>query len=76
MFPAQAERYYDELLKAFIRLAAFPAMGRAHTRSTPPVRIHPTRQHLVIYTEDAEGITILRILGAAQDWSVILSALE
>ncbi|MGI3185465.1 type II toxin-antitoxin system RelE/ParE family toxin [Nioella aestuarii] len=74
--PAQAERHYDQLLESFDRLAAFPLMGRLHALATPPVRIHPMRQHLVIYTEDAEGITNLRILGSAQDWSVILSALE
>ena len=74
--PAQAEWYYDQLLESFDRLAAFPRMGRAYTCATPPVRIHPVRQHLVIYTEDAEGITILRILGGAQDWSGIMSALE
>ena len=74
--PKQADAYARDLNRSFTTLATFPRMGRAHTRSTPPVRVHPTRQHLAIYTEDADGITILRILGAAQDWSGILSALE
>jgi toxin ParE1/3/4 len=73
---AQADSYARGLNRTFGTLAEMPRMGRAYTRATPPVRIHPVRQHLVIYTEDAEGITILRILGGAQDWSVILSALE
>lgn len=74
--PAQAERYYDHLLDSFARLTEFPQLGRFHATSMPPVRIHPTRQHLVIYTDDAHGITILRVLGAAQDWGAVLAMLE
>ncbi len=63
----QAERYADVLFAVFDLLAEFPEMARERTESTPPVRIHPTRSHLVIYRLEGQGVEIIRILHAHQN---------
>ncbi len=63
---AQAERYADSLFAAFDLLAEFPEMARAREEFTPPVRIHASGSHLVIYRQEGQGIEIIRILHAHQ----------
>lgn len=63
----QAERYVDGLFALFALLAEFPEMAREHTEFAPPVRIHPSGSHLVIYRLEGQGIEIIRILHAHQN---------
>lgn len=61
---SQAEHYADGLFALFDLLAEYPEMAREREEFTPPVRIHPSGSHLVIYRRDGQGIEIIRILHA------------
>ena len=74
--PQQAERYTDALEETFKRLLAMPEMARERLEFTPPVRIHPSGEHLVIYRIETDHLEILRILGGRQDWLAILQAVD
>ena len=68
----QAERYSDSLLAVFDLLADFPELARERGEFTPPVRIHPSGSHLVIYRSERQGIEIIRVLHAHQNLMVFL----
>lgn len=68
----QAERYADGLFAVFDLLAEFPEMARERREFTPPVRIHLSGSHLVIYQLDGQGIQIIRILHAHQNLTAYL----
>jgi len=68
----QADRYTDGLFALFDLLAAFPEMARERTEFTPPVRIHPSDAHLVIYRKEGSGIEIIRVLHARQNLTAYL----
>lgn len=69
---AQADRYADGLFSLFDLLADFPEIARERVEFSPPVRIHPSGVHLVIYRSDGQGIEIIRILHAHQNLSAYL----
>jgi toxin ParE1/3/4 len=58
----QSDRYIDALFAVLDVLADFPELAREKREFTPPVRIHPTREHLVVYLRDGQGIDVIRIL--------------
>lgn len=68
----QADRYADGLFALFDLLAQFPEMARERHEITPPVRIHPTGAHLVIYRQAGQGVEIIRILHAHQNLMAFL----
>jgi len=68
----QADHYADSLFALFDLLADFPEMARERDEFTPPVRIHPSGMHLVIYRSDRQGVEIIRILHAHQNLSAFL----
>lgn len=68
----QADRYADGLFALFDLLADFPEMSRERGEFTPPVRIHPSGEHLVIYRTDGQGGEIIRILQAQQNLTAYL----
>ncbi|MDM7978766.1 MAG: type II toxin-antitoxin system RelE/ParE family toxin [Rhizobium sp.] len=72
----QADRYLDELVQAFDRVARSPTLFRERLEFMPPVRIYPYRGHLIVYVGLEGQVTILRILGGRQDWQAILRALD
>ena len=72
----QADQYVDELEQIFNTFAAMPEMARERREFSPPVRIHPHRQHLVIYREASDTVEIIRVLGGAQDWMAVLKRLD
>ncbi|SEO20151.1 toxin ParE1/3/4 [Gemmobacter aquatilis] len=63
----QAERYADSLFAVFDLLADFPELARERREVTPPVRIHPSGSHLVLYRLEGQGIEIVRILHSHQN---------
>ncbi len=73
---AQAERHVDGLWSVFQQLTRFPEMARLRKEFTPPVRVHATGRHVIVYLDTLEHIDIIRILGARQDWTGLLSALD
>lgn len=69
----QAERYSDGIFALFDLLAAYPEMAREREDFTPPVRIHPSGSHLVIYRREGQGVEIIRILHAHQNLMAYLN---
>lgn len=65
--PQQADSYVDALFATFDLLADFPQMARVRSEFAPPVRIHPSGTHLVIYQITDQGIDIIRLLHAHQN---------
>ena len=47
-------------------------MARERHEITPPVRIHPSGAHLVIYRQAGQGVEIIRILHAHQNLMAFL----
>lgn len=70
---AQADAYTDGLFALFDLLADHPEMARERREFTPPVRIHPTGAHLVIYHLQQHRPEIIRILHARQDLAAYLA---
>lgn len=74
--PQQADGYTDILQDTFDRLLFMPQMARERPEFDPPVRIHPSAEHLIIYRVMSDHLAILRILGAGQNWQAILRAVD
>ncbi|MEI4263178.1 type II toxin-antitoxin system RelE/ParE family toxin [Roseovarius sp. D0-M9] len=68
----QADRYADGLFAIFGLLAEFPEIARERAELSPPVRIHPSGVHLVIYRLDGQWVEIIRILHAHQNLTAYL----
>lgn len=68
----QADRYVDGLLSLFDLLAEFPEIARERTEFSPPVRIHPSGVHLIIYRLEGQEVEIIRILHAHQKLTAYL----
>lgn len=69
----QADRYADGLFALFDLLAEFPEMARERGEFSPPVRIHASGVHLVIYRLEGQGVEIIRILHAHQNLTAYLA---
>lgn len=72
----QADRYADILEDTFDRLLFMPEMARERPEFDPPVRIHPSAEHLLVYRIQQDHLVILRVLGAGLDWQAILRAAD
>lgn len=68
----QADRYADGLFALFDLIVEFPEIARERTEFSPPVRIHPSGAHLVMYRKTEAGIEIIRILHAHQNLAAFL----
>lgn len=53
-----------------------PEMTRERDEFDPPGRIHPSAEYLIIYRMEEDYLAILRVLGAGQDWKMILRAAD
>ena len=69
----QADRYADGLFALFDLLAAYPEMAREREEFTPPVRIHPSGSHLVIYRREGQEVEIIGIPHAHQNLMAYLN---
>lgn len=70
----RADRYIDEMVRAFELVASIPTLARERPEFKPPVRIHAHQSHVIVYALGADEVIILRVLGGRQDWVSILSA--
>lgn len=68
----QADHYADALFALFDLLAEFPQMARERAEFSPPVRIHPSGVHLVIYRLEGQGVEIIRVVHAHQNLTAYL----
>lgn len=66
--PAQADRYQDSLTDLFERLSHYPGLAWLRAEHDPPVRIFAHKAHLVVYEDEPEGIFIVRVRHAHEDW--------
>ncbi len=64
----QADEYAAGLTRVFKFLASFPRAARERVEANPPVRAHPYKSHIVVYTIDQEEILIVRIRHGHEDW--------
>lgn len=65
---AQAERYYAGLHGIFDFLEQNPNVARKRLHIQPPARMHPHKSHLVFYQLEDQGILIIRIRHAHENW--------
>ena len=65
--------YIDSIEAACVRLSEMPRMCRERHEYAPPVRIHPHREHLIVYVLDEENIDAVRILHARMDLDASLA---
>lgn len=72
----QADRYIESLVVVFDLLLAMPKMAHERMDFVPPVRIHPSGSHLIIYRTNEGFLDILRALGGQLDWQLLLESLE
>ena len=66
----QAERYKNQLEKAFQIISENPTIAQLRDEITPPVRIYPAQKHIIIYSilEDSHTVNILRIRHQRENW--------
>lgn len=76
--PDTAERFLLCAQAAFERLAAQPLMGAPLALRHPDLagmrkwRVQDFNSHLIFYQPRADGVSIVRVLNAAQDWWSLL----
>ncbi len=63
----QAEIYLKSLKEKCQFLADNPKLTRKRDEFTPPVRIHPHKEHLIIYLIEEDYILIVRVLYKKMD---------
>jgi toxin ParE1/3/4 len=49
-----------------------PEIARERREFDPPVRVHPSAQHVIIYRLEADHLANLRVLGGHQNWQAFL----
>jgi toxin ParE1/3/4 len=65
----QSDHYIDGLNWLFDILAENPELGRLRTDIEPPVRVHPHKSHVVLYTlDESRRPLIIRIRHAHEAW--------
>jgi toxin ParE1/3/4 len=66
---AQAEKYHVKLFDAFSLLAEHPRAAHLRHEINPPVGVHPTGSHLVIYEIRQDDLVyVLRVRHGREDW--------
>lgn len=66
----------EGLAAAFDTISRMPEIARQRTEFTPPVRLHPSAQHVIVYRIRDDHIEIMRVLGGKQDWLAKLNVLD
>lgn len=74
--PEQADVYIDALIRTIETLTVIPTRARERGAFAPPVRIHPTAEHLIVYRVEDAYLLIIRILGGRLNWRVMLDAID
>ena len=72
----QADHYLDALIATFATLCEVPGMARERTEFSPPVQVHPSGRHVVVYLVDGEALLVVRVLGGRQDSAAVLRAVD
>lgn len=69
----QALSYLEGLKAAVDLLAEYPEMARRRAEFTPAVRLHPVREHIVVYRAEDNALEIIRILHSRSNWAALLA---
>jgi toxin ParE1/3/4 len=64
----QADRYSIELDRIFEMIAKNPRIARERLEIEPVVRAHPHKSHIIIYRIENDGVAILGVRHAHEDW--------
>lgn len=65
----QAEAYHTALERTFELIALHPRLAQERSEIVPPVRIHPSGAHVIVYTVDAnDDVLIVRVRHGREDW--------
>jgi len=65
----QAEKYHAGLEHTFQLISSSPELARERLEISPPVRIHPYRSHIIIYSiDEKDHVLILRARHGREDW--------
>ncbi|MCB9931460.1 MAG: type II toxin-antitoxin system RelE/ParE family toxin [Alphaproteobacteria bacterium] len=72
----QADRYVDGLQATIALLVSMPEIARERREFVPPVRIHPSARHLIIYRIEDDILAVLRIVAQRQNWRALLDSSE
>lgn len=69
----QAANYLSGLDAALRLLAEFPEMARLRMEFTPPIRLHPYREHLVVFVATQDTLDVLRVIHRKAHWAGLLA---
>ncbi len=67
----QANSYLTGLRRTLDLLAEQPQIARLRRDMIPPVRVHPYRSHLLVFTADDTMLEVIRVVHARSDWSAL-----
>lgn len=70
--PSRAAPYLGRLEAKFVTLAASPLIGAARIPQRQELRVFPAESHVILYRPLEDGIEIVRVLHARQNWQAIL----
>ncbi|MGY6569583.1 MAG: type II toxin-antitoxin system RelE/ParE family toxin [Salinarimonas sp.] len=68
--------YISNLIRTIETLVAMPALAREHDEFSPPMRIHPVAEHLIIYSIEGDRLVVVRILGNRRNWRALLEVID
>jgi len=68
----RAQDYVDDLFAALSALAGNPRIVRERPEIAPGLRLYRFRAHYVLYRIDDEGVLVLSIMGARQEFKEYL----
>ena len=72
----QADQYIDTLIQTIETLVAMAQLARERGEFTPPVRIQPAAEYLIISRIDSDRLSVIRILGGRQNWRALLEVID
>jgi toxin ParE1/3/4 len=53
-----------------------PTIARERDEFDPPVRIHPSAEHLIVYRTADTLLIVIRILGGRKNWRAVLEMID
>jgi len=65
----KADAYVSGLYAAFERLAETPHIAPERSEYTPSVRIYRDEAHIVVFREETDHVSIIRIRHGHEDWA-------
>jgi toxin ParE1/3/4 len=74
--PDQADFYIGGLIRTIETLVAMPTLAREREEFSPPVRIHPVAEHLIVYLVQGDRLVVIRILGSRRNWRALLEMID